>query len=124
MWQKNNGQEEWEMLQNQFTAYVSSALQRRKNDYIQQALRRQQPECLTADVDLKQEYSIEQNIFNELPLFMQLENNALLCALKEISRRERYVFFSRVLDEKSFEVLAKDLGLSYKGVAAILLLIS
>lgn len=107
------------MLQNQFTAYVSSALQRRKNDYIQQALRRQQPECLTADVHLKQEYSIEQNIFNELPLFMQLENNALLCALKEISRRERYVFFSRVLDEKSFEVLAKDIGLSYKGVAAI-----
>lgn len=58
-------------------------------------------------------------LFKELPLLLQLENDSLLYALKEINERERHVFLSRILDEKSFEVLAAELGLSYKGVAAI-----
>ena len=50
---------------------------------------------------------------------MRLENDVLLYALKEISERERHIFLSRVLDEKSFELLADELGLGYKGVTAI-----
>lgn len=118
MWQRNKGQEEVEILQNQFTAYISIAVQRRRNDYVQQTIRQQKAECLVEDIGAEQEYS-EQEIFDELPLLMQLENDALLYALKEINERERYVFLSRVLDEKNFETLADELGLGYKGVAAI-----
>ena len=36
MWQKNNGKSETEILPNQFTAYLTTAVQRRRNDYLQQ----------------------------------------------------------------------------------------
>ena len=50
---------------------------------------------------------------------MQLEDSALIHALKEVNERERHIFLARVLDERSFESLAEETGLGYKGVAAI-----
>lgn len=38
--------------------------------------------------------------------------------LPKISEKERYVFLAHVLDEKSFEELAEELHMGYKGVAA------
>lgn len=119
MWQRNNGQNESDILQNQFTAYLMTAIQRRRDEYMRQMWKRLERECLTAEIQAEQSYDPEQEILEELPLLQRLENDALLYALKEISERERHVFLSRVLDEKSFESLASELGLSYKGVAAI-----
>ncbi len=119
MWQKNNGKSETEILQNQFTAYLATAVQRRRNDYIQQIDRRRQIESLTEDIAFMSECSIEQDMLFELPIFMQLEDNALLHALKELSERERYIFLARVLDGKSFETLAAEMGVGYKGVSAV-----
>lgn len=118
MWQKNNGQSEAEVLQNRFTAYLSSAIIRRRKEYILQSVRRQQAESLT-EAPASVSEDIERQILEELPLLMRLENDALLYALKELSERERHVFLSRILDEKSFEELAVELNLSYKGVSAI-----
>ena len=47
MWQRNNGKSETEIIQNQFTAYLTTAVQRRRHDYIQQQDRRLQMESLT-----------------------------------------------------------------------------
>ena len=58
MWQKNNGKSETEIIQNQFTAYLATAVKRRRNDYIQQIDRRQQIESLTEDFPFMPEYSI------------------------------------------------------------------
>lgn len=58
MWQKNNGKSETEILQNQFTAYLATAVQRRRNDYIQQMNRRQQTETLTDEFPFMPECSI------------------------------------------------------------------
>ncbi|MEZ3503569.1 MAG: hypothetical protein K1W25_09000 [Lachnospiraceae bacterium] len=46
MWHKNNGKSETEIMQNRFTAYLATAVQRRRNDYIQQLDRRRQIESL------------------------------------------------------------------------------
>ncbi len=119
MWQKNNGKSESEIIQNQFTAYLATAVKRRRNDYIQQIDRRQQIESLTEDFPFMPEYSIEQDMLLGLPVLMQLEDSALLQALKELSERERYIFLERALDGKSFEMLAEETGLAYKGVAAV-----
>lgn len=119
MWQRNNGQNESDILQNQFTAYLMTAIQRRRDEYTRQMWKRLERECLTSEIQTEQGYNPEREILEELPLLLRLENDALLYALKEISERERHVFLSRVLDEKSFESLASELGLSYKGVAAI-----
>lgn len=119
MWQKNDGQNESDQLQNRFTAYISVAIQRRRNAYIMQSVRQQQLETLTENPVSNGEYDILDDILGELPLLMQLGNDKLLHALKELDERERQIFLARVLDEKSFEELAGVIGLSYKGVAAI-----
>lgn len=56
---------------------------------------------------------------SEIPLYMRLQNEKLFWSLSALTERERYVFFNRALDEKSLDELAAELGLSYKGVAAI-----
>ena len=119
MWQKNNGKSETEILQNQFTAYLATAVQRRRNDYLQQMDRRQQIESLTEDFMFMPECSIEQDMLLGLPVLMQLEDSALLHALRELSEREHYIFLARAVDGKSFEVLAEETGMGYKGVAAV-----
>ena len=119
MWQKNNGKSETEILQNQFTAYLAIAVQRRRNDYLQQMDRRQQIESLTEDFMFMPECSIEQDMLLGLPVLMQLEDSALLHALRELSERERYIFLARAVDGKSFEMLAEETGMGYKGVAAV-----
>lgn len=119
MWQKNNGKSETEILQNQFTEYLATAVQRRRNDYIQQLDRRRQIESLTDDFPFMPECSIEQDMLLGLPVLMQLEDSALFHALKELSERERYIFLARALDGKSFESLAEEIGLGYKGVTAV-----
>ena len=119
MWQKNNGKSETEILQNQFTAYLATAVQRRRNDYLQQMDRRQQIESLTEDFMFMPECSIEQDMLLGLPVLMQLEDSALLHALRELSERERYIFLARAVDGKSFEMLAEETGMGYKGVAAV-----
>lgn len=119
MWQKNNGKSETEILQNQFTAYLATAIQRRRNDYIQQMNRRQQTETLTDGFPFMPECSIEQDMLLGLPVLMQIEDSALFRALKELSERERYIFLERTLEGKSFEMLAQETGLGYKGVSAV-----
>lgn len=119
MWQKNDGHNETDKLQNRFTAYISVAIKRRRNAYIMQAVRQQQLESLTENPVSTGDYDILEDILGELPLLMQLENDKLLRALKELDERERQIFLARVLDEKSFEELEDAVGLGYKGVAAV-----
>lgn len=40
-------------------------------------------------------------------------------ALSQISDRERYIFFAHALEKSSFDDLAAELGMGYKGVAAV-----
>ncbi len=119
MWQKNNGKSETEILQNQFTAYLATAVQHRRNDYIQQITRLQQTEYVTDMIEDNQKYDMEKDILSGLPLFMQLEDSALIHALKEVNERERHIFLARILEERSFESLAEEMGIGYKSVTTI-----
>jgi len=110
MWQRNNGQTESEKLQNRFTAYLLVAVRRQQRDYVIKKNQRIRYEFLMED---------DTDILDELPLMIQMENVALQCALEQISERERYVFMARMLDGISFEELGAELGLGYKGVAAV-----
>lgn len=118
MWKKNSGQTEQEILQNRFTAYLSKAIQRRRKNYLEQVGRRKE-ETLSEEMITNMGIFMEQDAINELPLIMQLENDTLFYALKSLNERERHVFLAKVLDEKNFNTLALELGLSYKGTATV-----
>lgn len=119
MWQRNNGHGEANILQNQFTAYLVTAIRWRKITYLRKCTKLGTHElCTDFDgafirlLDAKEENtaSLEQPV---------LESIALAQALSKITDRERYIFLARTLDQRSFNELAVELGLGYKGVAAI-----
>ena len=106
MWQRNNGQAE-DDLQFRFTAYLVSAVKRRRKDYLIQLYKRSSIES-TVEV-----------VLDRLPLMDVIENGALLEALQKLNERERQIFLARTLEEEDFETLGAKFGLSYKGVAAL-----
>ena len=119
VWHRNAGQDPDEILQNRFTAYLLSAVQRRRAVYIDAKVRECQNSSLDEKICEDRKFDLDREALKKFPLLMKLQNEKLFQSLTELSDRERYVLFNRVLDEKSFEELGWELGLSYKGVAAI-----
>ena len=117
MWQRNNGQAE-DDLQFRFTAYLVSAVKRRRKDYLIQLYKRSSIES-TVEVVYESEPSSEEVVLDRLPLMDVIENGALLEALQKLNERERQIFLARTLEEEDFETLGAKFGLSYKGVAAL-----
>ena len=118
-WQRNEGREQDEVLQNKFTAYLLSAVQRRKAQYIDSLMKSQQNTTLIEETAMNITFDLEQEALQGIPLYMRIQNEKLFWSLSNLTERERYVFFNRALDERSLDELAAELGLSYKGVAAI-----
>ena len=118
-WPRNEGREQDEVLQNKFTAYLLSAVQRRKALYIDTLVKAQQISHLIEETAMDSTFKLEQEALQGIPLYMRIQNEKLFWSLSHLKERERYVFFNRALDERSLDELASELGLSYKGVAAI-----
>ena len=119
VWQRNEGHEQDDILQNRFTAYLLSAVQRRKAQYIDTLRKVQQTSTLIEETVMDTGLDLEGEASQGIPLYMRLQNEKLFLSLSRLTERERYVFFTRALDERSLDELASELGLSYKGVAAI-----
>lgn len=119
VFQRNEGYEQDEILLNRFTAYLLSGVQRRKAQYIDSKVKEQQISVLIEERAVDKTFDLEQETLQGIPLYMRLQNEKLYASLGQLSERERYVFFNRALDERSLDELASELGLSYKGVAAI-----
>lgn len=109
MWPRNNGIGEVNTLQNQFTRYVVKAIERDKAKYLKKQEKIGIREIITETDDIKLLAGSEQQV---------LEIVALEQALEELSKRDRYIFLARVLDKRSYDELAAELGLGYKGVSA------
>lgn len=110
---RNNGISNQEKIQNEFTAYISTAMSRERIAFLKSEARRR-----------SHTYEMDDEKFALIPdssdfVLDLCDTDALACALKQLDERERYVLFARVLEEKSFEEIADKLGIKYKGVAAI-----
>ena len=112
MFKKNTGSNEHDILQNQFTSYLSFAVSNARIDFIRAKIARLKREQATDQYELL----FAQEVF-EMEVFF--ENEALSQAIKNIRETERYVFLARVLDNKKFKEIATELGMGEKGVAAI-----
>ena len=124
MWQRNNGQAR-EELQIRFTGYLIQAVRRTQRDYLRalcnylKALYAYSNQETLTDTIFAVSQTLEQEVMEQLPLWEKIESGALLYALKQLDERERYVFLARVLDKRPFDVIGVQLGLSYKGAAAV-----
>ncbi len=116
--QNNRGLTEKTKLQIQFTAYLSMAVKRRRKDYIKWESR-YHTQVFLVDEIYEKGSTLEQQMVNMFPWEDIADRQSLMTVLNRLKERERYVFLSRTLDDRSFESLATQLGLSYKGVYAI-----
>ena len=96
-WQRNEGREQDEVLQNKFTAYLLSAVQRRKAQYIDSLMKSQQNTTLIEETAMNITFDLEQEAMKGIPLYMRLQNEKLFWSLSNLTERERYVFFNRAL---------------------------
>lgn len=107
-----------DIIQNRFTAYLLAAVRNKREAFLQKRLQVDLHEYL---VDLPNAHFEESDFAEEYfpSLKNSFDNDALEQAFNQLGERERFVLFARILEEKSFTELASELGLTYKGTAAI-----
>ncbi len=115
----NDGKGEVNILQNQFTRYLVIAIERRKADIQKKKDRLNYYEQVNEDLDRNADTATGKDILDSPGFSMVFENPALEHALQKLGKRDRYILFMRVLEERDFEELADEVGLKYKGVAAV-----
>lgn len=114
MGQQYENQSRDHALQNRFTAYLQTALNRKKYGYIQKLARVKKHEMQTYFQDMEAERSSSSD-FGCLP---QQEDIALVQALSGLTARERFILFERVLNGRRYDEIAEALDLRYNGVAS------
>lgn len=107
---RNEGISESDILQNQFTAYLQTALQHRKGQHIAQ----QSSIASHEDSSLKDGEASEDDFALAIA-----ESDALRVALRQINKRERLVVTLRAVEEKSFQEIAVTLDMKYSSVTMI-----
>ena len=105
-------------IQNKFTAYLLRALNRRRIDYLKDESRKAHIDRMLYQ-KLSSNFALDMDRIISVPVHMQLKNDLLIDSLLQLSDREKYIFRLHTLCEVTFDKLAQELGLSYKGVAAI-----
>lgn len=116
MLHRNNGTDESEILQNKFTAYLESAVRRKRKDYLAKIYTRKKYENILADVLKDRKEGETEELTANLPVLNQIENPCLYNALQGLREREKAILFARVLDGQSFEELAATYSMSYGGI--------
>lgn len=112
MYKRNDGADQINALQNQFTAYITTSMHRGRLLYLRRKARLYQRETALEEFHIV--------LLDETDSFEQLEvNQAIGNALKSIKEKERHIFLARIIEEKSFTEIASEMDMGYKGVAAV-----
>lgn len=119
VFKNNKGQENDDIIQNRFSAYLLSSVNRTRRIYIAKKEEIDRKEMLVSQISDMVDKESERKMMNAIPLYMQLENDRLVEVLFELPERDKYIFLQHALGEKSFDMLAQEFELSYKGVAAV-----
>ena len=117
MFFRNEGTSKEDVLQNQFTAYLIIAVGRRRNNLLAERVKLRKKEIPMED---NSRYNTSESDFQPKSVDqMEFKNELLERAVWCLNERERYIVFSHAITGRSYEELARELGLSYKGTAAV-----
>ena len=111
----NSGKGKSNILQNQFTRYLKTAIRRKKIDISREKKKIYGHECYN---NTWHEFSCPVTEDTYFEFLIEFESINLEQILLQIEKRDRYIFYSHAMDERSFSELANELGIGYKGVAA------
>jgi len=114
MQKRNDGKSESDILQNQFTAYLLTAVKRQKTNYLRRHEKRHRLEIPLELQNFDLFIQEDTDLGGRLSLLEQIENPMLYTALMQAREQDRYIFLTRILDERSFLELSEELEISYK----------
>lgn len=114
----NDGVTEANILQNQFTAYLMTAVHRRKLQYLQDNARKQKYELPLDSFQDLEGSDINRDITDKLPIVQQFENVKLHKAISGARERDLKILYMKVLEDKSFVEIAEEIGIGYNAVKA------
>lgn len=114
----NDGVTEANILQNQFTAYLMTAVHRRKLQYLQDNARKQKYELPLDSFQDLEGSDINHDITDKLPIVQQFENVKLHKAISGTRERDLKILYMKVLEDKSFVEIAEEIGIGYNAVKA------
>ena len=106
-------------LQNRFTAYLISALRRKKIQILQNRAKFQRYEILLDIEDYHMLFPMESDMMTGLPLMEQLENIKLRQSLQRTNGRNLYIFLAKALEGRSLAEISAELGVGYNTVASV-----
>ena len=112
MYKKNDGISENDKLQNRFSSYVSMSIHRERMLYIKRKVRRLEFEVVLDEIHLG---IADSTNFSDT----FCDNDNLTYALEKLSAKERHIFLTHILDEKSFIQIADEMGMKWKSVATV-----
>lgn len=109
MFEKNDGKGV-NAIQNKFTAMLKTALHNRRIDYVIKRNRIASHEFSLTDHTeiIGEEYDFVQAM---------IDYEAVKNSLKVLTERERKIIILRILEDKDYSEIGKQMGLSYKGTA-------
>lgn len=119
MRKRNDGTDPINAVQNRFTAYLPQAIGRQKGQCIKKKAKKAAVENGIDPVEHEYLWPEEVDMLAGLSPLARMENQHLLRALVSLTDRERYILLAHVPDERDFSALSAELGLGYKGVAAV-----
>lgn len=119
MWERNDGTNESNILQNQFTAYLITAVHRRKIQYMRSKMQMQRYEISLEMQDRFMSLLAESDMDINLPLFEQLENVKLRKYLEQTKKRDVYIFLAKAFEGRSLAEIAAELEIGYNTVASV-----
>lgn len=121
---RNEGKSESSITQNQFTAYLLSALHRKKRDILNHKYRMLNNEVLVDfqeyQVDSRDEELLQFGFDNSVDEIIEsgLEDEKLEKAIHSLSRLEKKIFLGRIIEELEFQEIAEQTGLTHSAVTA------
>ena len=113
----NNGKGESHIVQNRFTRYLMTAVTHKKYSFLPVRSKIAKYELLTEFSDAEV-FSFLYEKFAEADILDGLEHTALQKAINRLSKRDRYVLLTHILDESDFTELAQYWGASYSAIAS------
>lgn len=115
----NDGIGESNVLQNQFTAYLVTAVHRKRIQYLRLKHQRLINEIPLDIQEDRREFQSEADMLSQLSFWEQLDSNELRQALERLKERDFQILTMKVLDERSFQEISEETGIGYKTIASI-----
>ncbi len=114
----NTGREKSDILQNQFTAYLKTSIQRERKNYIKRLFEYSENNILTGETSTFQILSCEINSEKIHTLEHGISNPILFDGISKLNSIEALIIKLKILNDLTFVEISQKMNISAKSIAS------